>query len=204
MANIAFNPSLTTNAYGLFSQNTNGFVQGDAQDDPAVKFWLAGGVVGSAQTTPMWGGLPVEESIPSASTQPGTDSLGGTIITATSNATITGFSVFNQSFNGIITAQSEVPLYTTGMSINFYRLGSGARIPLPIDPTLVSLDGTIITSQVSWDFVNNKIIAYNSGVGALPVRILKISTVNNKGVSYSSVTGFANWDTTATLALCLI
>lgn len=204
MANIAFNPSLTTNAYGLFSQNTNGFVQGDAQDDPAVKFWLAGGVVGSAQTTPMWGGLPVEESIPSASTQPGTDSLGGTIITATSNATITGFSVFNQSFNGIITAQSEVPLYTTGMSINFYRLGSGARIPLPIDPTLVSLDGTIITSQVSWDFVNNKIIAYNSGVGALPVRILKISTANNKGVSYSSVTGFANWDTTATLALCLI
>lgn len=204
MANIAFNPSLTTNAYGLFSQNTNGFVQGDAQDDPAVKFWLAGGVVGTAQTTPMWGGLPVEESIPSASTQPGTDSLGGTIITATSNATITGFSVFNQSFNGIITAQSEVPLYTTGMSINFYRLGSGARIPLPIDPTLVSLDGTIITSQVSWDFVNNKIIAYNSGVGALPVRILKISTVNNKGVSYSSVTGFANWDTTATLALCLI
>lgn len=204
MANIAFNPSLTTNAYGLFSQNTNGFVQGDAQDDPAVKFWLAGGVVGTAQTTPMWGGLPVEESIPSASTQPGTDSLGGTIITATSNATITGFSVFNQSFNGIITAQSEVPLYTTGMSINFYRLGSGARIPLPIDPTLVSLDGTIITSQVSWDFVNNKIIAYNSGVGALPVRILKISTANNKGVSYSSVTGFANWDTTATLALCLI
>lgn len=204
MANIAFNPSLTTNAYGLFSQNTNGFVQGDAQDDPAVKFWLAGGVVGSAQTTPMWGGLPVEESIPSASTQPGTDSLGGTIITATSNATITGFSVFNQSFNGIITAQSEVPLYTTGMSINFYRLGSGARIPLPIDPTLVSLDGTIITSQVSWDFVNNKIIAYNSGVGALPVRILKISTANNKGVSYSSVNGFANWDTTATLALCLI
>lgn len=204
MANIAFNPSLTTNAYGLFTQNTNGFVQGDAQDDPAVKFWLAGGVVGSAQTTPMWGGLPVEESIPSASTQPGTDSLGGTIITATSNATITGFSVFNQSFNGIITAQSEVPLYTTGMSINFYRLGSGARIPLPIDPTLVSLDGTIITSQVSWDFVNNKIIAYNSGVGALPVRILKISTANNKGVSYSSVTGFANWDTTATLALCLI
>jgi len=204
MANIAFNPSLTTNAYGLFTQNTNGFVQGDAQDDPAVKFWLAGGVVGTAQTTPMWGGLPVEESIPSASTQPGTDSLGGTIITATSNATITGFSVFNQSFNGIITAQSEVPLYTTGMSINFYRLGSGARIPLPIDPTLVSLDGTIITSQVSWDFVNNKIIAYNSGVGALPVRILKISTANNKGVSYSSVTGFANWDTTATLALCLI
>ena len=204
MANIAFNPSLTTNAYGLFTQNTNGFVQGDAQDDPAVKFWLAGGVVGTAQTAPMWGGLPVEESIPSASTQPGTDSLGGTIITATSNATITGFSVFNQSFNGIITAQSEVPLYTTGMSINFYRLGSGARIPLPIDPTLVSLDGTIITSQVSWDFVNNKIIAYNSGVGALPVRILKISTANNKGVSYSSVTGFANWDTTATLALCLI
>lgn len=200
---ISLNPSQTTNAYGLFTQNTNGFVQGDAQDDPAVKFFLAGGIVSASQSTPLWGGLPIEELIPSSSTQPGTDILGSTLLGATSVATITGFSVFNQAFAGIITPQSSVPLYTSGMSLNFYRLGSGARIPLPIDPSLVTLDGQIITTPVAWDFVNNKIIAYTSGT-ALPVRILRVSTLNNKGVSYSSTTGEANWDSTAYMALCLI
>jgi hypothetical protein len=203
-ASITINPMQTTNAAGLFRTNSNGFTQGDALDDPAVKFWLAGGVLSSSATTPIWGGIPIEETIPSASTQPGGYTLGSTVIQAASNATITGFSVFNQAYGGITTPQSTVPLYSSGMSVNYYRLGSGARIPLQIDPALISLDGSIITSQVSWDFAANQIIAYDAGVGALPVRILNISTQNNLTVVYNSGTGNANWAVGNALAVCLI
>ena len=65
-AQISLNPMATTNALGLFSTNSNGFTQGDAQDDPAVKFALAGGVLSTSATTPLWGGVPIAETIPIA------------------------------------------------------------------------------------------------------------------------------------------
>jgi hypothetical protein len=191
----------TTTAAGLFRTNSNGFTQGDAIDDPAIKFRLVGGVLSTSATSPLWGGLPIEELIP---TQGFSSVLGSTIVQAANNSQVTGFSVFNQAFGGITTPQSSAPLYSPGMSVNFYRLGSSARIPLPIDPALVSLDGQIISSQVSWDFAANRIVAYSSGIGALAVKILQISTSNNLLVSYSSGTGNANWTTTGALAVCLI
>lgn len=202
-AQISLNPMATTNAANLFNVNSQGFTQGDAQDDPAVKFFLAGGKLSTAASTPIWGGIPIEELIPSAATQPGTDTLGSTVIQASSLATSTGICVFNQAYGGITTPQSNAPLYSPGMSVNFYRFGSGARIPLRINPALVSLDGSIITSQVSWDFTSNWITTYD-GTNAFPVRILKISTTGNKTVSYNSGTGNANWITTEAVALCLI
>ena len=39
-AQISLTPMATTNAYGLFNTNSAGFTQGDAVDDPAVKFYL--------------------------------------------------------------------------------------------------------------------------------------------------------------------
>ena len=197
---ITLNPMQTTTAAGLFKTNSAGFTQGDAQDDPAVKFWLAGGVLSTSATSPIWGGLPIQELIPS---QGSSSVLGSPVVQAANNAAITGFSVFNQAFQGITTPQSPVPLYSPGMSVNYYRLGSGARIPLPIDPTLVSLDGGSISQQVSWDFTNNKIIAYSSGIGALPVKIIHIATANNLLVSYNGTTGNATWVSGA-LAVCLI
>ncbi len=208
-AQISLNPMATTNAYGLFQTNSAGFTQGDALDDPSVKFFLAGGVLATDAATPIWGGIPIEELIaptvypPPAGSGPGSN-LGSTVTQAASNAVITGFSVFNQAYGGITTPQSTAPLYSPGMSVNYYRLGSGARIPLLIDPALVSLDGSIITSQVSWDFAANKIIAYDAGVGALKVRILKISTSNNLTVNYDGMTGNANWVSGGVLAVCLI
>ena len=202
-ASISLNPMLTTDASGLFQTNSAGYTQGDAQDDPAVKFALCGGVLSTSATAPLWGGIPIKETIPLAATQPGTDILGSTIIQATSIANSTGICVYNQAFGGITTPQSNAPLFSPGMSVNYYRFGSNARIPLPIDPALVSLDGSIITTQVGWDFSANRIVAYVSGT-SFPVKILKISTSNNLGVSYNSTTGWANWDSSVSLALCLI
>ena len=198
---ISLNPMLTTTAAGLFQTNSAGFTQGDAQDDPAVKFALAGGVLSADATSPIWGGIPIAELIPAA-TAGNNVGLGSTVIQAANYDELSGICVYNQAFGGITTPQSTAPLFSAGMSVNYYRFGSGARIPLPIDSALVSLDGSIVSSQVSWDFTTNQIVAFDTT--AFPVKILKIVTANNLLVDYSDVTGFANWTSTGALALCLI
>lgn len=164
---ININPGITTNAAGLFSVTEDGLVQGTFFDDPVARYALAGGVLDPAETLPMWGGVGIYEHLPlstaGASTASGT--MGGyvgraTTLTAAQTKTLTGFSMFNGGYNGIISPQSTVPLCSTGMGVNFFRLGSGARIAVQADATLVSLDGGIITPQVSWDFVNQRLVPY--------------------------------------------
>jgi hypothetical protein len=202
-AQISLQPMVTTNAAGLFNVNSAGFTQGDALDDPAVKFWLAGGVLSTSATSPLWGGVPIAELIPTAQsgvysgdTQPGTDTLGSTIIQATTVAAPTGISVFNQAFQGITTPQSTAPLYSPGMSVNFYRFGSGARIPLPCDASIVALAGSSITETVYWDTTNLRLTTTATSNFAVPCKILRISTSGNKIVNYNSGTGNANWSNT--------
>ena len=208
---ISLNPMATTNAAGLFNTNSAGYTQGDAQDDPAVRFALSGGVLSTAAVTPIWGGVPIEEIISSlqdgaspfsGNKQPGTDSLGSKILQAVDLATSTGICVFNQAFAGITTPQSTAPMYSPGMSVNFYRFGSGARIPLRINPAL-NLTGDIVNIQLSWDFVEGWLTTYDS-TNAFPVKVLKVSTSGNKSVAYDGMTGNANWIYSEKLALCLI
>lgn len=198
-AQISLNPMATTNALGLFNTNSNGFTQGDAQDDPAVKFSLAGGTLTTAAIIPLWGGVPIVEGISSGV-------LGNEVLQAEDDVPPTGVCVFNQAFAGITTPSSNVPLYSPGMSVNFYRFGSGARIPLALDPVSVTLEGELINTTVYYDYTNNWVTANIPSVGqaALPVKVLKISTQNNKTVSYSSVTGNANWATDGLIALVQI
>ena len=191
----------TTNAKGLFSTNSNGFTQGDAQDDPAVKFALAGGVLSTDATSPVWGGIPVQEFVPSNNS----NVLGSTLLQATTSAIPQAIVVFNQGFGGITTPSSTAPLYSPGMSVNYYRFGSGARIPLALDPASVTLEGDLISTTVYFNYTTNLLtVTQPSGQAALPVKVLKISTQNNKTVSYSSVTGNANWATDGLIALVQI
>lgn len=189
VATVTLNPLVTTNALGSFSTYSDGVVQGTAFDSPNTRFNLAGGILATAETVPMWGGIAISELIPPTTSN---GVLGSTIARATALANITGFSVFDQAHNGLTTPQSPVPLFASGMGINFYRLGSGARLALQIDPALVSLDGGLITQNVSWDYANGKIIAYD-GSNKLPVTIQKIIVSNCKIVSYNAGTGNATW-----------
>lgn len=198
---ISLNPMLTTTASGLFAVNSAGFTQGDAQDDPAVKFSLVGGVLSTDATLPIWGGVAIKEMIP-AVTAGNNVVLGSTVIQAADYDELSGICVYNQAFGGITTPQSTAPLFSAGMSVNYYRFGSGARIPLRIDSALISLDGEMTSSQVSWDFGANQIVAFDTT--AFPVKILKIVTENNLLVDYNDVTGFANWTNQGAIALCLI
>jgi hypothetical protein len=78
-------------------------------------------------------------------------------------AAITGISVFNQAANWLTTPQSEAPSAGSGMGVPFFRLGSNARVTVACDPSLVNLDGGLITQQVSWDLVNQRLIPYTPG-----------------------------------------
>ena len=204
-SSIALSPMLTTNAQGLFNVNSQGYTQGDAQDDPAVKFALAGGIYAANASAPIWGGVPIQEFSPPASGQPGTNTLGSTISAATGSAAPTGILVYNQAYQGITTPQSNAPLFTPGMSVNYYRFGSGARIPLVIEPASLTIEGQLISTTVYYDYTNNWVTVTQPGTQpALPVKVLNVSTTGNKTVSYSSVTGFANWIYNQNVALCLI
>lgn len=155
MANLSLNPMATTNAAGSFGVQSDGFIQGVALDDPANRFNLASGTVAATETKPLWGGLPVAELLPGVKSSP----RGSTIRRAVSLAEIEGFTVFNQAHNGLTTPQSPVPLYASGMSVSFYRLGSNMRVPLKASVQVVALGtaGASVKTALAWDFVNDRV-----------------------------------------------
>lgn len=288
--NISLNPFLTTNAAGLFGTSSNGLIQGMAMPDPSARNWLAGGFLPNTETLPMFGGVGISEAVPtpqgSPPVTPNSD-LGGPVGRATNiiggntPLTMSGFSVFDQNYAAVNTPQSEVPMVGTYGPVLFYRFGSRARIPVAMDAALVSAQGRPISYPVSWDYVNQKLVAYQAafaantitaatwaagiatlttntahgvlpggivqvsgispagyngtfvatagttastlkyavasdpgayvsggalaaGGGALPVTILKASTVNNMTVSYDPTTNYATWNRSGAAALILL
>lgn len=166
--NVPFNPYATTNAQGSFSVQSAGYVQGVFMDDPAIRNALASGTVSQSATSPMWGGMAISESVAPATGYDRT--LGGTIVQATAQSNITGFSVFNQAYSLVGSPSSPVPLTgNPGASMAFFRMGSGARIAVAMDPSLVSLDGGLITQQVSWDFNNQVLQPYDAATATYSV-----------------------------------
>lgn len=189
---ISVNPVLTTNAAGLFNVQSRGMIQGVAMDDPAVRNQLAGGYV--AANAVIWGGMAINEKVPGTTPDP---SLGPAIIAAASatgaNA-FTGFSVFNQAHHMANSPQSPVPLAGQYMSVNFYRFGSLARIPVKCHPSLITLEGDIITTQVSWDFVNQQLVPFNAAWAANVITAavwsggqVTLTTTTNHGIAVGSV-----------------
>lgn len=165
---ITLNPIVTSNAAGLFGTAWAGLIQGTAYADPSTRNALAGGVLSTAETLPMWGGVGISEAVPASPLVPA-GRFGGAIRRAnllTGTQALTGFSVFDQNHSAINTPQSPVPLVTGGATMNLYRLGSGARLAVAADPVLASLEGGIITAQVSWDFAQQRLIPYVAAYAA--------------------------------------
>jgi hypothetical protein len=170
---VSLNPVVTTNAPSTFSTQTNGFIQGTAQDDPAARYQLSGGVLATTETLPMWGGVGISEAIPNPafSAAAVADAL-GPLITRATNVTggsttgnLIGFSVFDQNWAGLNLPQSPVPLSASGMEVNYYRLGSNQRIVVACDAALAAtlVAGGIPTSQqVSWDFVSQQLVKFGA------------------------------------------
>lgn len=165
-SNISFNPFLTTVAANTFSVQSDGYMQGVAMDDPAIRNTLSGGPLATTETLPMWGGIAIQELLSAVTVD---SSLGNQVARATTVAQITGFSVYNQAHNWVTTPQSRAPSAGAGMSVPFHRIGSGARIAVACDPSLVSLNGGLITQQVSWDFNNQRLQPYDAATATVSI-----------------------------------
>ncbi|OYV49198.1 MAG: hypothetical protein B7X10_02125 [Burkholderiales bacterium 21-58-4] len=186
--NITFNPMLTTVAASSFTVSTDGYVQGTVFDDPGLRYQIRGGFVANTVTQPVWGGLPLSVAIPANSS-----GIGPSLTLATTIANITGWSVFNQANNMILTPGPNVPVSTIGMGVNFIEPGCGLRLAVKCSTSLLSaLPGEAQNTQVQWDFTNNQLEAYVSGT-ALPVVVEFVSSTS-KVVVYNSGTGAVTWD----------
>lgn len=192
MGAISFNPMTTSAPQNSFLLQTDGLVQGTFQDDPSSNMWLCGGQLDSTVAQPIWGGMAITEKV----NAPGANQMGNSIILASANANVTGFTVFNRGNNMIITPGNTVPQASAGMSIMYFRTGSNARIAVQCDATLANnLDAGNVNQQVSWDFTNQKLITYSSGIGALACKVLMVTTNTSKIVNYNSGTGAVTWNT---------
>lgn len=154
--NIQLAPMQVTNAAGLFQLESGGYVQGFQMPDPAYRYDLSQGILAPSETKNMIPGAAISVAIPNSI-------LGGNITRATAAANISGFSVGNQAYNGIITPTAAVPVQGSRMSVQYVLLGTGARIVVGIAPGLAAtlLSGAApITTQVSWDFQNQQLVPY--------------------------------------------
>lgn len=174
MAGINFNPMATTTAAGSFKITSEGYIQGTALADPATRYALSTGLLGSAETLPMWGGIAITESIPTV----GADQLGPTITRATAVANVTGFSTSNQAHAWLSWPQSDVPVAQPGMTVPFFRLGSGQRLVVACEPGLASLGASAVNTQVSWDFYNQRLEAYNASTATVSLTSITSSYAN--------------------------
>jgi hypothetical protein len=153
---------------GLFNVTAKGLRQGTAMADPATRFRLRASILSQSETLPMWGGVGVYANVPTdpGSGQQGANpnvALGPTVGRATAltgNSALAGFSVFDGAYGMITSPNSPVPLIGSGCQVNWYPLGSLARIAVEADPSLISLAGGPIKPQVSWDFTNQMLVPF--------------------------------------------
>lgn len=153
-------PIATTVATGMFNgPSSKGYIVGQAQPDPATRYALKAGVVNSGEQLPMYGGVGVFADVPSQSLSVPLPSIGrATALTGSTG--LIGFAVSDQAYNLVIDPGNQVPAAGPNQTINFYTLGSRARIAVAADPSLVDLAGQPLNSQVSWDFTNQLLIPY--------------------------------------------
>jgi hypothetical protein len=195
------NPAIMTNAAGSFSIHSDGVICGTAYPDPATRFALAGGILDDTETLPMWGGVAIDETIPSTGIASPRPELGGHIKRAVDDAHISGFSVYDQNYAAINAPQSQAPQTGPGGFVAFYRLGCGQRVALELDPALAtSLEGDPILQQIGWDFVNQRII---TGTG-LNVRVIRTFASNCMAAFYTPANQFLNWNRNAAAAICIL
>lgn len=191
VANVPYSPFATTNSPGSFNVESTGLVIGMAYDDPTSRNWLAGGVLATSETLPMWGGVAISESVPGLAGGP-VIALGPFVTRATSLTSATnpldGFSVYNQAHHMIASPSSQAPVSVGGQSVHFYRMGTRARIAVTCSASLASLRGQSILNQVSWDFVNQQVVPAQAAYAANTLTAASWANTNGGQVSYTTTT----------------
>jgi hypothetical protein len=186
VANNGF-PNQTTAGQGLFNGASSiGMIQGQADPDPATRNWLRGGIVSNNETVPMWGGLGVYALVPPISSTGPKQPLGQSLGRAATVATILGFSVFDQGYNMVNDPTNTVPTAGSGQSLNWYPLGSRARIAVAASASLVSLRDGAINAQVGWDLVNQELVPYSPGYSQTTITNAVWASTNGGQTTYTT------------------
>ena len=110
---LAFNPYGTSQPQDSFLLQTQGLMQGLVCDDPASRLWLMGGLLGTADSIPMWGGVPINEMINVANAQ--ADGLGPVVNRSTTQGTVTistGGAFTWPTFSGVALAAGDSVRFT--------------------------------------------------------------------------------------------
>lgn len=165
MANgINFEPFRTQGSFqNAFNVESRGLVQGDAQADPAVRLQLATGWLPNDLDAPVYGGIPISESI-----APPSMNVAGAVIRAAKTRS-NGICVFNQAYHGVITAGNNVPQYLAGGTIHYYRYGSLARIPMAVSQAVIDLatnGANNVDTTFVWDPDNGYVDVQAADTGA--------------------------------------
>jgi hypothetical protein len=192
MASPNLSVSFTTvTAPGTFFVHSEGYIQGHILDNPVELMRIAGGVVASTETFPMWAGVGIYEDIPYPypnMTAPA-DQLGSIVGRATSISgtnPLRGFTVANQAHAMLITPQSEAAAMPAGGTVNFVRLGSGVRLALACDPSLTSLEGGDIGQAVSWDFSLQRVIPFVAAYAQNAVTAASWASTNGGQITFTT------------------
>jgi hypothetical protein len=198
MANISFNPALTTAPQNSFLVDTQGYYQGSLfDDDPAIRLSLFSGLLNSTVTQPVWGGMALTEVVNNANA----NALGNSLQLATAEGNVTAFSMYNQAYNSMLVPGNSAPIAVAGNTTPYFKLGSKAQIVVACSAALVTaVEGGFSNQQVSWDFTTQQLIPF--ATTALPVQIQRVST-NSRIVAYNSGTGAVTW-TVGNAAVILI
>lgn len=203
---VTINPALSSVAANTFGVQWDGLIQGMAWPDPAIRYTLNSGWLSEDEDLPMWGGVGISEDVPASAVDAPDPAQGGEIIRALNvlggnNAgNLTGFSVFDQGYSAINSPQSPVPLVGSFGQVMLYRLGSGARIAVKADATL-ALQGELITKPVSWDYINQQLVAFQAAwaantitAGSWAAGIATLTTNTAHGVSPGGVVTISGID----------
>lgn len=185
MSSITWNPMLTTNSQNSFVLESQGYIQGLSLDNQPSRMQRKQGQLIGTAAKPIWPASMVVELTPNIG-----DGENPTVQLATSQPTYFGFTVLDGVYNAIITNGNNVPLVYPGMSLQYFRNGNFARIPVLCSSALAAtLEGNF-DQTVYWDFTNQELSG--TGTTALPCRIVALDS-NSLTVSYNSGTGVYSW-----------
>ncbi|CAD6037104.1 hypothetical protein [Escherichia coli] len=201
MPDISFNPFKTHGAPdGMFNVESRGLTQGDAQDDPAIRLQLCSGTLKS--TDPVWAGAGVIECVSTADMN-----IAGSTILPASDKVCNAFTVSNQAYHSIITPGNNVPLYVDGGSVHYFRIGSGARIPLPVSAAVAALatgSEPVASGGFVWNIATNEVdVATVAGNPAISIKLLMVSPTGNLTVK-KDASGAVVWENDKPCGLFLI
>jgi hypothetical protein len=164
VANISYNPYITTVGQGLFQVQSKGYVQGDAMPDPMTRNARRTAQLDINETIPMWGGVGIYEHVPGGAVASTPNQALGPIVGRANGLTgakgLQGFSSFDGAYASVVSVQSTVPMIGSFGQVMTYALGSRARIAVACDPSLTSLSTGSIAAQVAWDFVNQLLVPF--------------------------------------------